>query len=195
MSGTDGNNEWPFASEGAEQRAQTRNDLDRAAVELQEKRAIAESVKTENLEVVDRIKALGFDAETAKVLDLLPLIHVAWADGEIQKGERATILDLLKFRKIPPSSAPWVLIESLLEDKPSEAYMEESLAVLKDVLESDAHHAGAVVLLCVAVAEAAGGFFGFGNKVDPKEEAMIERVAKELGDHAFSIFRSKLGLA
>jgi len=195
MSGTDDNNDWPFASDRAEQRAQTRSDLDRAAVELQEKRAIAESVKTEDLELVDRLTALGFDAETAKVLDLLPLIHVAWADGEIQKGERATILDLLNFRKIPPSSAAYVLVESLLEDKPSEAYMDESLAVLRDLLKSDAHHAGAVVLLCVAVAEAAGGFFGFGNKIDPSEEAMIERIAKELGDHAVNIFRAKLGLA
>ena len=73
--------------------------------------------------------------------------------------------------------------------------MEESLAVLRDLLESDAHHAGAVVLLCVAVAEAAGGFFGFGNKIDPAEEAVIERIAQELGDHAVKIFRSKLGLS
>ena len=43
-----------------------------------------------------RVAALGFEGEAARVVDLLPLVHVAWSDGAIQKGERAAIIGLLR---------------------------------------------------------------------------------------------------
>ena len=42
--------------------------------------------------VLDRLVALGLRANTIAALSLVPLIQVAWADGEIQDNERTAIL-------------------------------------------------------------------------------------------------------
>ena len=42
-------------------------------------------------DVIRALADLGMDEQSIKALPLLPLIQVAWADGEIQAGERTTI--------------------------------------------------------------------------------------------------------
>src|ERR1043165_3040626 len=42
--------------------------------------------------VLDKLVALGLKANTIAALSLVPLISVAWADGEIQDNERTAIL-------------------------------------------------------------------------------------------------------
>ncbi len=43
-------------------------------------------------DVLDRLVALGMRADTIAALSLVPLVAVAWADGEIQDDERSAIL-------------------------------------------------------------------------------------------------------
>ena len=40
----------------------------------------------------ESLKALGMDRTSFRALPLLPLIQVAWADGEVQEEERNLIL-------------------------------------------------------------------------------------------------------
>ncbi|MCX4247946.1 TerB family tellurite resistance protein [Paraliomyxa miuraensis] len=162
-----------------EQRRKLREKLETAAKDLADKQAIADSVKTEDLSVAERIKALGFSGESSKVFDLLPLVHVAWADGSIQKGERAAILRVLEARGVAPGSEGFTLMESLLEERPSDEYMQQSLAVLRELVGNDGRSAE-IVDLCQTVASAAGGFLGLGAKVDDKERALIEEIAQQL---------------
>ena len=42
--------------------------------------------------VLDKLVGLGLRANTIAALSLVPLIEVAWADGEIQDNERSAIL-------------------------------------------------------------------------------------------------------
>lgn len=174
-----------------EQRRKLREKLEQSAKELAEKQAIADSVKTDDLSLAERIKALGFSGETAGVFDLLPLVHVAWADGAIQKNERAAILKVLEHRGISAGSEAFTLVESLLEEKPSDEYMGQSLAVLRELM-GDGDRGAAIVELCQQVATSAGGFLGLGNKVSDEERALIDRIAGELGDAAAGSFRQAL---
>ncbi len=64
------------------------------------------------------------------MFDLLPLVHVAWADGKIQQGESAMILNLLRVRGVSGGKA-FTVLYSLLEKRPSQEYLDESLEVLK----------------------------------------------------------------
>ncbi|MCA9650383.1 MAG: TerB family tellurite resistance protein [Myxococcales bacterium] len=176
-----------------EQRRKLREKLERAAKELAEKQAIAESVKTDDLSLAERIKALGFSGDTARVFDLLPLIHVAWADGTIQKNERAAILGVLEHRGIPAGSEAFTMVESLLEERPSDEYMGQSLAVLRELLAQGSIGRGAAIVeLCQQVATSAGGFLGLGSKVSDEERQLIDRIANALGDDANDAFRQQL---
>jgi tellurite resistance protein len=176
-----------------ERRAQLRKKLDKAASQLQDKRKIADTVGTEDLDIVRRIRALGFDGDSARVFDLLPLIHVAWADGSIQRGERAAIFRVLESRNISPDSSAFTLIASLLEERPSEAYMDESLALLRAIVRDRAECCRNIVDLCVTVADASGGFLGLGDKIANEERELIQAIANMLGSQAQAEFKLKLG--
>lgn len=180
-----------FKQREIEQRRKLREKLEAAAHELAEKHAIAASLKTEDLSVAERIKALGFSGATAGVFDLLPLVHVAWADGTVQKGERAAILKVLEARGIQPGSEGFQLLESLLEERPSDEYMSESLAVLKELVGQGGPDRD-VVALCEQVASAAGGFLGLGGKVSGEERKLIDEIAGHLGGGAQKV-RESLG--
>ncbi|MCH9680235.1 MAG: hypothetical protein K0V04_02275 [Deltaproteobacteria bacterium] len=177
-----------------EQRSKLRDKLQAAAKEMADKQAIADSVKTDDLTLAERIQALGFSGTTARVFDLMPLIHVAWADGAIQKNERAAILRVLGVRGIPAGSEAFMLIESLLEEKPSDEYMDQSLTVLRQLLAKDGGERGELIVdLCEQVAKAAGGFLGLGDKVGDEERALIDEITRTLGDSATSNVRQQLG--
>jgi tellurite resistance protein len=180
-----------FKQREIEQRRKLREQLEAAAHELAEKHAIAQSLQTSDLSVAERIKALGFSGATAQVFDLLPLVHVAWADGTVQKGERAAILDVLKLRGVPPGSEGFQLLESLLEERPSDEYMSESLAVLKELVGQGGAKPD-LVALCEQVASSAGGFLGIVGKVSDQERALIDEIAGHLGGGAEKV-RQSLG--
>lgn len=176
-----------FSEEEAELREETRTRLDQAAVEIQER------LRTDDISVAERVKALGFDGETARIFDLIPMVHVAWADGKVQKGERESIMAVLRARDIKPGSEAFVMMESLLEKQPPAAYLDETLSVLKDLLSGDLRRTEILVDFCYAVAEAAGGFLGFGNPIDPKERELLLAISDALGERAQMWARAKLG--
>lgn len=176
-----------------EQRRKLRERLADSATELEKRREIASNTGTDDLSVAERIAALGFSGDSARVFDLMPLLHVAWADGTIQKSERAAILRVLEQRGIQPESEAFTTIESLLEERPAESFMRESLAILRDLVGGEESRSQSIVDLCVGVAASAGGFLGFGGRVSDQEREVIEEVAKLLGEGGATKIHDELG--
>jgi uncharacterized tellurite resistance protein B-like protein len=172
-----------------EQRQNLRDKLDRDAAALERRRAVAEGAGTEDLDVAARIAALGFSGDSARIFDLMPLVHVAWADGAVTRRERSTILKILERRGIAPGSDAFTTMEALLEQPPPESFMRESLAVLRDLV---ADRSGDIVSLCLEVARASGGFLGLGHAISDNERAILEEVATTLGDTAATNLRTQL---
>ena len=171
-----------FKSLDADVRRRLRDKLADAAVDLEKRREIAAAAGTDDLSVAERVAALGFTGDSARVFDLMPLVHVAWADGSITKAERAAIFRVLEQRGVEPGSEGFNTIASLLEEQPTEAFMRESLAVLRDLVGGQADKTRSIVDLCVEVAAASGGFLGLGGRVSDDERSTIDEVAKILGD-------------
>ena len=181
------NEERYFLEKEARRREELRAKLDAAAERLQEQQGIASTLETNDEELVDRIHSLGFNGDSARVFDLLPLVHVSWADGQVQRNERATILAILEERGVEPGSDASLLMQSLLEKRPSETFLGETLAVLQR-LAGDQKGA-TVVDLCARVADASGGLLGLGNRTSSDEHALIGKVAEALGDTAQQRFK------
>lgn len=138
--------------------------------------------ESRKLELADAVAALGFTGNRTKIFDLMPMVHIAWADGTVSRKERATILNVVKDRGIAPGSDAFQMVETMLEEKPSSAFMDETMAILKQTL--DGKEGASLVELCIGVAEASGGFLGLGEKVDPEERAKIEEIARAFGNDA-----------
>jgi len=182
-----------FLEVTSSRRVELREKADESAARLAKRRAIEQTTGTDDAGIVDRIEQLGFNGESIKVLDLLPLIHVAWADGRIQKSERALILSILEQRGIPPRSDASLFVEALLEARPSETFLAESLALLVDLAGRTGAKKDDIVDLCAKVAEAGGGLMSFGAKTSDAERVLIKGVAEALGESALERFRAKFG--
>ena len=182
-----------FSEEGKEAREQLRAALHDSAIVVRRQRQAAGEIDVDAAALRERIEQLGFGGEAQRIFDLLPLVHVAWADGAIQPGERAAILNLLRIRGIPVGEA-YTTMEALLEKAPSAEYLEESLELLRALVDrKDAPEGRTIVGLCVLVAEAAGGVLGLGNRVSKKEREMIEHIAERLGPTALDELHRRLG--
>lgn len=184
-----------FAAVEAEARRKLRENLEDNARRLEENTQVAAALGTDDAVLADQIRKLGFDGDNAKVFDLLPLVHVAWADGTIQRGERAAILKILRTRGIEPDTSPFRTIEALLEERPAESFMRQSLALLRGVLGGRASGGGSqeIVDLCMQVAAASGGLLGLGARMSDEEKAMIAAISLELGDDAGAAVKEQMG--
>lgn len=178
------NEDTYFQQRDQELRKQLREQLSKNAGSLGEDEAAA------RLTLAERIAALGFVGDKLKVFDLLPLVHVAWADGSVSRKERAAVLDIVRGRGIEPGSEAFRTVESLLEERPSQAFFDQSLAILRQAVGGA--RAANIVDLCVQVAGASGGFLNIGS-ISGEERAQIEAIAKQLGGAALDAFDRQLG--
>ncbi|HVW26645.1 MAG TPA: TerB family tellurite resistance protein [Polyangiaceae bacterium] len=174
-------------------RAELRERLDQASARAQNRKAIADTVGSEESALLDRLEQLGFTGDSARVLDLLPLVHVAWADGKVDRRERAAVLAVVDHRGIAKDSDACLLIESLLEQRPSETFMAESFALVHELAAKRGGDGRSLVELCADVAQASGGLFGLGNRVDHAEYELIQRIADAFGEDAQAAFLARLG--
>lgn len=172
--------QW-FHEREARLRQEIRDRLERQAMEEANRREIAGSLGTDDKAVVDRIAALGIDGEMARVIHLLPLVQVAWADGTVSVSERRTILEAVAATGVEPGSRAATFITSLLESRPSQTLLDAILSIIRDLLQVKGLKANSLIEACQHVATASGGLFGFGNKVSAEEAEAIRRVAKALG--------------
>lgn len=128
------------------------------------------------------LKELGVDKSAAKVVGLLPLVYVAWADGKVQKAEREQILHAAQELGWLEGGGEAVL-ERWLTTRPTEAQLHAGIALLNHLSKDKAHpHLDSddlhlLLLLCKDVAESAGSFLGIGSAQSDKEIEALESIA------------------
>lgn len=166
-----------FLEKEAKAREQLRAELEAQAQAAAKRQALASQVGG-NEPLAQRLHDLGFDAETAPALHLMPLIAVAWADGEVSAKERQAVLQVARAHSIEPGSKAAQLLASMLEKRPSQTVVDEVLDLLHDLLAAKGLHPHSLVEACVDVASASGGFLGLGNKVSPQEQALIDSLTQ-----------------
>ena len=174
------NEEQYFLENLAEQRKRVRLELEQNAKEEAQKSGLANALDVQNEDLISRIRALGFDGDTGRLFDLLPLIYVAWADGRIQAAERNSILQILEAKNIEKGSEAWIFAEALLEQKPSQEYMDLTLSLLKDVHALSGESVQSILELATVVAEASGGFLGLTNPISADERDALTKIAGKL---------------
>lgn len=158
---------------------------------------VAAALNLPDPKLAERMLLLGFDAETASVLYLLPLIQVAWANGSVSRAERAKILRILRLREIPEGSRAWQMCESLLASRPTEAFLHNTRQLLQAVLKSKGRAVEAqvereLIAMCLDVAEVSGGIFGFGGRVSGAEEEAIREIAAGFGQDVLNDLNRQL---
>ncbi len=163
-----------------------RKENERLAAELRQKKMTTEA-KAElgaasgihDEAVLDKLVELGINAETLTAMTIVPLVEVAWADGEVDEKERAAIQKAADAQGLTPDSPSGTMLADWLDHRPPPrllAAWREYVGVLCEEMEPDQRKALKRDVLSRArdVAEAAGGFLGIGNKVSREEEQVYK---------------------
>jgi uncharacterized tellurite resistance protein B-like protein len=167
-----------FAEENSRLLAQLRQKRD-----LEERRkALREVVQIQDEAYLDHLMELGIRPETVLALSLVPLMAVAWADGELDDRERAAVLKAAESKGVSPDSPGRQLLETWLSRAPDpklfEAW-ERYMGSIWGTFTTEQRHEMRVNLVdwMTGVAEAAGGFLGLTSKISASERAVLDRVA------------------
>lgn len=140
--------------------------------------ALAKAAGIGNPDVVDRLLQLGAKAETVAALALVPLVEVAWADGDLDRRERGAILDRARESGLAAGSVEHGLLEAWLDRRPDPKLLTAWTHLVRGVSEQLGREESARLKANLldrarAVASASGGVFGMGSKVSSAEAAML----------------------
>ena len=137
-------------------------------------------------QAVTELAALGFDAATAPLLDIVPAIQVAWSDGTLPAAERAVIERILARPELQPAAqAGGRMVAEWLSRRPRPELFRlatEALRLRVDRLDADSRTqlVSKIIADCKAVAAASGGVFGLGA-LSSAEADLIRELAAALG--------------
>jgi uncharacterized tellurite resistance protein B-like protein len=155
----------------------------KAQAEHRERReALAKATGISNVSLLDKLIELDVNVERAAAFTLVPVVEVAWADGQVQPREREAILKAAAEQGLAPGTVAYELVESWLERSPDprllrvwKEYTSGFVASLTPDQRRELMHD--LLDRARAVAEAAGGFLGL-STVSKAERAMIEDLEK-----------------
>jgi uncharacterized tellurite resistance protein B-like protein len=139
--------------------------------------AIATHSKISNRQTLEKLVDLGLDPASWAALSLVPLVEVAWADGEVDAKERAAVLEAAHDQGVTRGTPSHALLESWLASRPAGtlfaswgAYAAELASNLspaeREELRADLHERA------MSVARAAGGILGIGSISTPEQRVL-----------------------
>lgn len=151
-----------------------------------QRQELAAGSGTANQEILQTLQELGYTRDTVLLLHLVPLISVAWADDKVTGPERDLIIEAAKLRGIGEDSAAYKQLIDWLTNRPSDAFVDQTLRVIMNLAESNTPEETAtrrqnLLELATRVASASGGILGLGNKISDEEQAVIDKLANRLG--------------
>lgn len=130
------------------------------------------------------LDALGLNDSSYRAILLLPLIEVAWADGEIQKEEREAILGYGEGNQLLAGEAR-TAIEEWLTERPSSDFFARGREILVELAHKpdgfgkdiNPHKVDDIVEYCNVIADSAGGLFGMFFQSSAGEKEAISDIA------------------
>ena len=134
--------------------------------------------------LIETLRQFGIDQDSFQALSLLPLVQVAWADGEVQREENDLILELAE-RKFQLGTEGRRTLTNWLMYRPTSTYHAQgqellvALARRQGRVSIDTGTLDEVIALAGDVAAAAGGLWGF-MAVDRQEVEALSEVADAL---------------
>lgn len=148
--------------------------------------ALQEASGISNAVVLEELDSHGIGPSSITAFMLTPLLQVAWSDGGIEEEEHAVLVTIIEQQGIKKGTPAHDFLEKWLNKRPSrelfsawKSYADELLKSLprpaSDALRSDTMNRAR------AVAEAAGGFWGFGEKISDAEKSVLDEIQRTLG--------------
>lgn len=151
----------------------------------EERQQMAGQIGIADEDVLSALQDLGFNADTVRLLSILPLVQIAWAEGGVTENEREMIFEIARARDIAEGTAAHNQLSDWLDQKPPQEFFDNTLRAVRYMIEAlpeDQRQTSRqnLVEYCTQVAEVSGGILGF-RKISDDERLLIARIATEIG--------------
>ena len=132
------------------------------------------------------LQRLGFSQQTAMLMELAPLVLVAWSDGSITPQERNQIFQVARLRGVEEGAPAYDQLAGWLAVRPPEELFQAASRAISAALEAlpaeeRESRRRALLKYCTQVAAVSGGFLRLGSKISAAEQLAIRRIAEQLG--------------
>ena len=153
----------------------------RQAKAQQQLRELGERVGITDPEISRELAELGFTPETVRLLPLVPVLEMAWAEGGVTPEERKMVLEVARARDIPEGSEADRQLTEWLDRRPDESVFRRAGRLIGALLEPGRFNITPddIIKYSEAIAEASGGVFGI-RRVSSEERATLGRIASEI---------------
>ena len=135
---------------------------------------------------LEQLQATGFTPDNLALLHLVPLVEVAWSEGEVTPRERELILALAVSRGVTPDGPIHAQLVGWLDERPAEAFFETTYEAIRKMLaleDAPSRHAMQqdVESWSTKIAEATGGVLGM-MPISKDERECLRRIAERLSE-------------
>jgi hypothetical protein len=142
-----------------------------------EGRKIGEAIGVADQGILQSLRDLGYTRDTVVLLSLVPLVQVAWANGEVSSREPKRIRELAHMRGIGEGTPAFDLLESCLSD---EVFLKTLRVIgrLLNALRPDERNAvkQEFISSCSYVTQGSGAVLGLGNAIGFSERRLLEEM-------------------
>jgi len=154
----------------------------RQAQAQQQLRELGERVGITDPEISRELAELGFTPETVKLLPLMPVLEMAWAEGGVTPEERKMVVEVARARGVEDGSAADSQLTEWLDRRPEESVFRRAGRLISAMLVPGTRlniTPDDIIKYCEAIADASGGIFGI-RRMSSDERATLGRIAKEI---------------
>ncbi len=168
---------------------------DRELIEKMRQAAAAEQARgemgrktgLEDAALLQELQELGFTPETVILLPVVPLLEMAWAEGDITPAERSLLVKLARRRGVDEDRPADTQLTEWMASRPDAAVFQRAGRLIAAMLSSGTGQPGApltpeeLVAHCEEIAAASGGLLGLRlGSISSEEKVLLSRIASEL---------------
>jgi hypothetical protein len=149
----------------------------------QGRQELAEFFLVEDAAILNELQDLGYSRDTIFLLFLVPVIHVAWIDGSVTEKERRAMLEIARERGMEKASPAESMLQDWLNNRPPDEFFDKTLRLIGNILETRPKSVRLIreqtlAHYCDVVANASGGFLGFG-KTSAAQQELIRKITSD----------------
>jgi hypothetical protein len=149
-------------------------------------RQLAEVAGIADEAVLRELQRDGFSPQTVVLLELAPVVMVAWSGGSVTPQERKEISLLARRHGVAEGVPGYGQLLGWLEARPSEEFFQLTLRAIRAQLEplpmdERERRTRELVSRCLQIAKVSGGFLRVGSRISAAERQAIRHVVEQLG--------------
>jgi len=164
-----------------QQDAELIEEMRRRAAADERHRQMAEACGITDSKTLEALDRLGYDETTVTLLELVPLVQLAWIGGSVSQPEQDRLLAIAGRHGVSPNTRARQQLMAWMDQCPSEAFFQGTLGVIQAVFESlpsDQRIArrSALIRDCTGVATASCELFGWTSRACAAKQKLLGEI-------------------